>query len=381
MFFTRREARTVHPMGWMSDRLRNVRSVAAKKKEIQGAPKVGHAIEIDRLSRTYGAQTSIVDMLRGRQRAVVHALHEVSLNIMEGEVYGVLGPNGSGKTTLLKILSTILTPSAGHARVFGLDIGTQDYLVRDLVALVTAEDRSFYWRLTARENLRFFATLYGIDSVTAARKINDLLKLFELTKAADRRVGEFSTGMKQKLAIARGLLSSPRLLFLDEPTRGMDPASAHALLSMVQSRLIDYFDNTVILTTHIMREVETLCQRVGVLRYGKLVYSGGLNELKKSLSPHDRYLLRLANLSDATCDALAALPCVERCVRAQENGDQGLDLSLERDACALDQVLNVVREQRAVVLDCVKLEQSLEETFRTLFAEESHDGTTAAPVA
>jgi ABC-2 type transport system ATP-binding protein len=342
---------------------------------------VGHAIEIERLSKTYGAQTSLGDMLRGRQRPLVHALQDVSLNIMEGEVYGVLGPNGSGKTTLLKILSTILTPSSGQARVFGLDIATQDYLVRDLVALVTAEDRSFYWRLTARENLSFFATLYGLDSVTAARKINDLFKLFELTKAADRRVGEFSTGMKQKLAIARGLLSSPRLLFLDEPTRGMDPASAHALLSMVQSRLIDYFDNTVILTTHIMREVETLCQRVGVLRYGKLAYSGGPQELKKSLRPHDRYLLRLANLNDKTCAALAALPGVERCIRAEENSEQDLDVTLERDAHALDRVLNAVREQHAVVLDCVKLEQSLEETFRSLFAEENHDSLTAAPAA
>lgn len=342
---------------------------------------MGHAIEIERLSKTYGAQTSISDMLRGRKRPLVHALHDVSLNIMEGEVYGVLGPNGSGKTTLLKILSTILTPSSGSARVFGLDITSQDYLVRDLVALVTAEDRSFYWRLTARENLAFFATLYGIDAVTAARKINDLLKLFELTRAADRRVGEFSTGMKQKLAIARGLLSSPRLLFLDEPTRGMDPASAHALLAMVQSRLIDYFDNTVILTTHIMREVETLCQRVGVLRYGKLAYSGGLSELKQSLRPHDRYLLRLSTVSDSTCAALEALPCVERCARAQENGEQDLDLSLERDSNALDQVLNLVRQQQLVVLDCIKLEQSLEETFRSLFAEESHDGATAAPAA
>ncbi|MBK8960331.1 MAG: ABC transporter ATP-binding protein [Proteobacteria bacterium] len=342
---------------------------------------MGHAIEIERLGKTYGAQTSISDMLRGRQRPVVHALQDVSLDILEGEVYGVLGPNGSGKTTLLKILSTILTPTSGHARVFGFDITTQGAMVRDLVALVTAEDRSFYWRLTARQNLAFFATLYGIDSVTAARKINDLLKLFELTKAADKRVGEFSTGMKQKLAIARGLLSSPRLLFLDEPTRGLDPASAHGLLSMVQSRLIDYFDNTVILTTHIMREVETLCQRVGVLRYGKLVYSGGLTELKQSLRPHDRYLLRLAPLSDATCAALAALDCVERCERAQDSGEQDLDLSLLRDGNALDRVLKVVREQHAVVVDCVKLEQSLEETFRSLFAEEGHDGAITSPVA
>ena len=285
---------------------------------------MGHAIEIVELSKTYDHQTSVADLLRGRTRPPVPALQAVSLNVLEGEVYGVLGPNGSGKTTLLKILSTILTPSSGQARIFGLDVVTQDTLVRDLVALVTAEDRSFYWRLTARQNLAFFATLYGIDERTAKRKIGELLELFELSAAADRRVGEFSTGMKQTLAIARGLLSSPRLLFLDEPTRGMDPASAHALLSMIKSRLIDYFDNTVILTTHIMREVEQLCQRVGVLRYGKLVYSGGLNELKTSLRPHDRYLLRVRGLNDALCAALATLPGVERCARSEENGAQEL---------------------------------------------------------
>lgn len=334
---------------------------------------MGHAIEIVELSKHYDHQTSVADYFRGRSRPPVAALQEISLNVMEGEVYGVLGPNGSGKTTLLKILSTILTPSSGQARIFGLDVVTQDYLVRDLVALVTAEDRSFYWRLTARQNLAFFATLYGIDAKTAARKIGELLELFELSAGADRRVGEFSTGMKQKLAIARGLLSSPRLLFLDEPTRGMDPASAHALLSMIKSRLIDYFDNTVILTTHIMREVEQLCQRVGVLRYGKLVYSGGLSELKTSLRPHDSYLLRIRGLDDALCTALTAVPGVESCARSQENGGQELALSLERGGDALDQILNIVHQHHAAVVDLNKQEQSLEETFRSLFAKDQDD--------
>lgn len=342
---------------------------------------MGHAIELVELSKIYDHQTSVADLFRGRTQAPVAALQDVSLTVMEGEVYGVLGPNGSGKTTLLKILSTILTPSSGHARVFGFDVITQDYLVRDLVALVTAEDRSFYWRLTARQNLAFFATLYGIDSLAAGRKIGELLELFELGAAADRRVGEFSTGMKQKLAIARGLLSSPRLLFLDEPTRGMDPASAHDLLTMIKSRLTDYFDNTVILTTHIMREVEQLCQRVGVLRYGKLVYSGGLGELKSSLRPHDRYVLRVRALSDELYAALITVHGVERCVRSEDNGTSELDLSLERGADALDQILTVIHQHRAEIVDCSKVEQSLEETFRSLFAKDHDDGASVISAA
>ncbi|MGE0384302.1 MAG: ABC transporter ATP-binding protein [Gammaproteobacteria bacterium] len=342
---------------------------------------MGYAIETFGISKTYEPQVGVADLLRRGRRPAVEALKGVTLNVDEGEVYGVLGPNGSGKTTLLKILSTILAPTSGTARVFGFDVRDADRDVRRLIALVTAEDRSFYWRLTARQNLAFFATLYGIGEGAAQRKIGELLELFELAGAADRRVGEFSTGMKQKLAIARGLLSSPRLLFLDEPTRGMDPASAHALLAMIRSRLVEYFDNTVILTTHIMREVEQLCERVGVLRHGTLVYSGGLARLRASVRPHDRYVLRLRGLEEAGRSAIAAQPGVEHCrTQVDAAGVEELDIDLERGSGALGAVLRAAVGHRAEIVDCIKVEQSLEETFRSLFAEEAH-GACAPPPA
>src|SRR6185503_4791062 len=145
--------------------------------------------------------------------------------------------------------------------------------------LVTAEERSLYWRLTGRQNLRFFLSLYGIEGRKADARVEAVLELFVLTEVGDVRVAEYSTGMRQKLSIARGLLNEPRLLFLDEPTRGLDPAAAHNLLQLVRERAVEHLENTVILTTHIAREVDQLCDRIATLNRGRLSYVGSVEGL------------------------------------------------------------------------------------------------------
>ncbi len=326
-----------------------------------------HAVETRGLTKRYRRQRSLGDVLRGRTPIEAEALTDVTLRIAEGEVFGLLGPNGSGKTTFLKLLSTILSPTAGTAAIFGHDILREPRRVRQLVALVTAEERSLYWRLTGRENLRFFASLYGLDGRALDRKMDELLDLFVLSDAADVRVAEYSTGMRQKLAIARGLLSNPKLLFLDEPTRGLDPAAAHNLLNLVKERAVEHFENTVILTTHIAREVEQLCDRIATLHRGVVTYVGPVETLGRSLDATVTYLLTVNGLTEVVVERLRARAGVVSCRCSAAAGATDIELAFEPDAITLSDLLRLLLFNNVEILRCSLKERSLEETFRTVF--------------
>jgi len=325
------------------------------------------AVEIDGLTKRYQRQRALGDALRRTAPKETLALDNVSLDIREGEVFGLLGPNGSGKTTLLKLLSTILSPTSGTARLFGIDVRQQPRRVRQLVGLVTAEERSLYWRLTARQNLRFFLSLYGVNGRRAETRIDSLLDLFMLTEVANVRVAEYSTGMRQKLSIARGLLSEPRLLFLDEPTRGLDPAAAHNLLQLVRDRAVRHLENTVILTTHIAREVEQLCDRIATLNRGRVSYVGSVEGLVAAVDETVGYSLVVDALPDAAFGALRGKAGVTACTRAvREDGAIELELTLAHEG-ALSDVLRQLLFNNVTITRCTVREKSLEETFRAVF--------------
>jgi ABC-2 type transport system ATP-binding protein len=334
------------------------------------------AVETSALTKRYPRQRGLYEVVTGRTVDEVVALRDVNLTIHPGEVFGLLGPNGSGKTTFLKLLSTILSPSSGTARIFGHDIRQEPRRIRSLVALVTGEERSLYWRLTARQNLDFFARLYGRQGRSARAKVSELLDLFDLASVGDVRVAEYSTGMRQRLAIARGLLSEPRLLFLDEPTRGLDPVAAHNLLNRVRERAVEYFSNTVILTTHIMREVEQLCERIGLLNRGRLQYQGTVDELRTALDPHETYTLSVRGLSDEVLEALRSRSGVKEC-RPSLPGDGQVDLELvfARKAISLSDVLSHILSSRAEILKCTRREPSIEEIFRSIFGQGAERGS------
>ena len=342
------------------------------------------AVEASCLTKRYQHQRSLSDVLHRRPILETDALTDVSLAIEEGEVFGLLGPNGSGKTTFLKLLSTILTPTSGTARIFGHDVLREPRKVRQMVALVTAEERSLYWRLTGRQNLKFFASLYGLDGRRVEAKIDELLELFVLSEVSDVRVGEYSTGMRQKLAIARGLLSNPKLLFLDEPTRGLDPAAAHNLLNLVEERAVEHFENTVILTTHIAREVEQLCDRIATLNRGTITYVGPVETLGRSLDLTVTYTMTVSGLSDTLVERLRAKKGVVTCTCAGNNGTTEIDLVFARDAITLSDVLRLLLINNVEVQRCTVKERSLEETFRAVFdnpwAQPLGQGTASAKV-
>jgi ABC-2 type transport system ATP-binding protein len=328
---------------------------------------VRFAVAAQNLTKRYHHQRSLTDIVRRRGAAETTALTDVSIAIEEGEVFGLLGPNGSGKTTFLKLLSTILSPTSGTAKIFGIDVRQEPRRVRQLVALVTAEERSLYWRLTGRQNLHFFASLYGLGGRSIDAKIDELLDLFVLKHAAGVRVAEYSTGMRQKLAIARGLLSNPKLLFLDEPTRGLDPAAAHNLLQLVKERAIEHFENTVILTTHIAREVDQLCDRIATLNRGSVTYIGPVETLGQSLDRTVTYAMTVSGMTEALAERLRARTGVVSCTAVEADGATDIELVFARDAITVSDILRLLLFNNVEILRCTVKERSLEETFREVF--------------
>ncbi len=229
------------------------------------------AISIQNLSKTYPVPFRRVRaFFRRPVKEPVEALRDVSFDVNTGEIFGLIGRNGAGKTTLTKIVATLVQPTTGNVSVRGHDSVNDDEQVRRQIGLSTAEERSFYWRLTSEQNLMFFARLNGLSDRAAKQRIKELFAKLELEELARRRFGELSTGNKQRLAVARALLSSPPVLLLDEPTRSLDPLAAARMRDMIRSLAQQDPPVTILFTSHNLAEVETLCARVAIISRGRI---------------------------------------------------------------------------------------------------------------
>jgi ABC-2 type transport system ATP-binding protein len=215
------------------------------------------------------------------QRETFRAVDGVDLHVETGEVFGILGPNGAGKTTTMRMLATLLEPTAGTATVLGHDLVSGARDIRRRLGAVLSGERSLYWKLTARENLEYFAALYHVPPGETRARIVEILEVMHLTDRADDYVEKFSTGMRQRLVLARALLPAPSLLLLDEPTVGLDPQAARDL----RERVLQLRDEgrTVLLTTHYMEEADQLCDRIAIVDHGRIVALDTPEGLKRSL--------------------------------------------------------------------------------------------------
>jgi ABC-2 type transport system ATP-binding protein len=264
-----------------------------------------NAIETHDLTKTYSANGSAIEAVRG-----------VSIAIPRGELFGLFGPNGAGKSTLIRMLATLLAPSAGDAHVNGFDIARESEAVRASIGLVFANEHSFYGRLTGRQNLDFFAALQNIPRKQIRQRVDELFEMFELTRAADRMFQTYSTGMRQKLNVARALLRNPPILFLDEPTKGMDVPTADAVRKLLKEDIVMRQGKTVFLTTHDLYEMENLCDRVGVIARGEIQTFGTPRELFAELPGERVYEIELADEIDGLAAHLAQVESL-RVVHAQ----------------------------------------------------------------
>ena len=231
-------------------------------------------IEAQDLRRTYRTTTGT---FRRRAKSV-EAVRGVSFEVGEGELFGLLGPNGAGKTTTIKMLITLLIPTAGTARVLGYDVVENPREVRKRIGYVFGGERGVYERLSGYDNLRYFAELYGVPPRIQKQRIEELLELVGLAGREHERAEGYSRGMKQRLHVARGLLHDPQVLFLDEPTIGLDPVGARELRATIAS--LTAAGKTVLMTTHYMFEADSLCDRIAVLSKGEIVAEGTPGELK-----------------------------------------------------------------------------------------------------
>jgi ABC-2 type transport system ATP-binding protein len=235
-------------------------------------------IEARDLKRTYRTTTGVIR----RRPLEVEAVRGISFAVERGELFGLLGPNGAGKTTTIKMLITLLLPTGGEARVLGVDVVADPRAVRKRIGYVFGGDRGLYERLSAYDNLRYFAELYGVSGGAQRKRIDEVLELVGLKGRESERVEGYSRGMRQRLHIARGILHDPEVVFLDEPTIGVDPVGARELRQTIAG-LVDT-GKTVLLTTHYMFEADTLCDRIAVIAKGRIVGEGTPAELKAGVT-------------------------------------------------------------------------------------------------
>ncbi|MHB8604582.1 MAG: ABC transporter ATP-binding protein [Thermoplasmatota archaeon] len=269
----------------------------------------------------------------GAPKAKLTAVDHVDLDIPRGQLFGLLGPNGAGKTTLVKLLSTLLLPTEGSATILGLDVVKDEQEIRKKVGVVLGGERALYWRLTARENLWYFSQLHNMPGPEARERIAHLLELVGLTARADERVENYSKGMKQRLHIARGLLTDPEILLLDEPTIGLDPHAARTLRTLVRDLVVKH-DRTVVLTTHYMYEADELSDRVAILHKGHVLTTDSPAALKSRYASDGGYRVTVRGApNDKLRASLAALDGVAAVV-AKDEGARTSYRVVPRDASA-----------------------------------------------
>jgi ABC-2 type transport system ATP-binding protein len=300
------------------------------------------AVEVFGITKKYGSVT---------------AVDNVSFDVMEGEIFGFLGPNGAGKTTLIRMLTTLLKPTDGNAMVGCCDVVKEPEKVRRQIGVVPQAMTSDL-DLTGYENMDIYGRFYGISSRERKERIKYILDMVGLTARAHNLVASYSGGMRRRLEVARVLVHQPRILFLDEPTIGLDPQSRHVVWDFLR-KLIGGDSMTVFLTTHYMEEAEALCNRVAIIDSGKIIVIGSPDELKSQIPGNDIISLAFENLSEDIVERIKALTFVHN-VNIEDNN---LRVYVDNGAVNLPQLIDEVKSFGGKILSATVHEQSLEDVF------------------
>lgn len=269
-----------------------------------------YAIEVKNLRKEFEKKEKVPFWKKkNNKKEVFVAVDNISFNVEKGEIFGFLGPNGAGKTTTIKMISTLLMPTSGNIKVNGIDVVEKPTEVLKNLGTVLAGERSTYWKLTGRENLEYFAAMNGIRGKEAEEKINYLLNRFNLEKRGDETVEKYSTGMKQRVALAKALIADPKILILDEPTSGLDPQSARNLRELILE--IKEEGRTILLTTHYMEEADELSDRIAIIDHGKIIAMDTPENLKNNLEDTNAILLELNNWNEDILNEIKSIPKIK----------------------------------------------------------------------
>ncbi len=290
------------------------------------------------------------------------ALRDINLEIQPGELFGLLGPNGAGKTTLIKILTTLLAPTNGQAWVTDLDVTQAPQKVRARINMVSGGESSGYGLLTVRENLWMFSQFYGLPSREANQRIKDLLKVVGLEDRINTKSSDLSTGLRQKMNIVRGFMTDPDVLFLDEPTLGLDVGASRDVRNFIRRWVDENSARTLLLTTHYMVEADELCDRVAIINKGRVLACDTPGNLKRRLQQDAIYKMEISPLNGVSADSFQKLPGVSKVLHVPKDGSAELDLILETDD-ALGGVVNMMTSNNIHILNLQKREPTLEDVF------------------
>jgi ABC-2 type transport system ATP-binding protein len=323
----------------------------------------GPAIETHDVHRVFQSRKGFLF----REVTRTEALKGVDLTVERGAIFGLLGPNGAGKTTLTKILSTLLLPTSGTALVMGHDVTKETDWLRPRMGLVLGGERGLYNRISGRENLRYFADLYGVPLAERDDRIKAVLERVGLTDAADRRVEEYSRGMKQKLHISRGILHRPQILFLDEPTIGLDPKSARETRKLIRSLVSDGV--TIFLTTHYMFEAEELCPKLAILSKGRIVARDTVDALRTLVGGDRTIEVEAHGFEDPEIETIRRLPGVSKVLEEEFGPVTRLTLRVRTSETTVDHVRAALPDQAE--LGVRERRTSLEDVYLDLVEEEA----------
>lgn len=301
------------------------------------------------------------------------AVDGVDLQIKRGEIFGLLGPNGAGKSTTIRMLCTLLEPTSGSARVNGFDVVKQANEVRRSLGTVLAGERSIYWKLSGRENLEYFAALYHIPSAVAKQRVEDLLERMEIKNRANELVEKYSTGMRQRIAIAKALLARPPILLLDEPTLGLDPQAARNLRELIAQ--LKQEGHTILLTTHYMEEADQLSDRIGIIDTGKVIALDTPAGLKRHIDQSEVIRLEVLGWQDYVGDKLRALSEIHSLVaRKQDEGDLWeVNLQSNDSRAALPRIVEHIGGNGTRLVNMNIVKPSLEDVFIQLTGKALRD--------
>ncbi|HZX68639.1 MAG TPA: ABC transporter ATP-binding protein [Candidatus Elarobacter sp.] len=328
-------------------------------------------LTVEHVDKSFPANHGATAMLRSffGSNARRQVLFDVSLSVGRGELFGLLGPNGAGKSTLVKLLATLTVPDRGRMTIDGIDVLRDPLGAKRRIGLCTSDERSFYFRLTARQNLEFFGALAGLHGKHLRERIDTCIDLLDLRSALDQRFGGFSSGMKVRLTMARALLADPAILFLDEPTRAVDPVHAEELRTLIRHNLVEQAGKTVILATNLLAEAWQMCDRVAVVNHGRIVALGPPRELDVDLHAVARYRVTVAEIDDDLLARTRTVPGFRDLRIEQAEDGVHLHLELEQLDGALGALMQAVSSGDRTVRDFRPVEAEPVDVFRKVTSD------------